>query len=470
MTTWARFACAAAILFLYGCGGSSTACDAGTCGMDSGVDGGTGCPALNGNVVTHTMDISSDETWAGDGTVHKWAFGATIKPGVTLTVAACAVVQITPGTSMTIRGAPGMPAHLVTQGTADQPVLFTSVPGSGPWGNIANYDENGSADLSYTTFENGGSGTYHGTSLDFRGGADPSTTSVPILKVDHVTIQNSVGTGLALEFGAGFTSDSTDLTVTGGGKVVGNPASAIEITMLPLATLPTLHISGNAVDQIVVTSAPGFAGGSHFVSRDLTIKNLGVPYYMYFDRVSVYDPAGSAPTLTIEPGVELRFDDYIMVGTTNISLNIDDPGRLVAVGTASQPIIFTSSKPTPAAGDWPGLWLRNAAGSQLQFASILFAGGPNGVVSANCKPPNSSDDAALMVGEKDATYLPSPSDFASVTITNSAGHAINAMWDTLGFGPDLTPAFNSTMYNGCAQTKNGITNGSCMGMEGCLVL
>jgi hypothetical protein len=108
----------------------------------------------------------------------------------------------------------------------------------------------------------------------------------------------------------------------------------------------------------------------------------------------------------------------------------------------------------------------------LQFATINFAGGANGVTSANCKPPNSSDDAALMMGEHDSNYIPSLSQFSSNTISNTATHAINAMWPAPTFGPDLTPAFTfSNIMNGCRQTKNEILGGTCMnGQTGCLVL
>jgi hypothetical protein len=462
----------AASFLLFGC--NNTPCDPTTtnCGTTGGTtgggDGGSSCPALTGAVMTHDQDINADETWAGDGTIHRWTFGAAINPGATLTVAACAVVQMGPGLSMTVRGSSSMAAHLVTQGTATQPVLFTGIPDGGAWGNLANYDSNGTIDLSYTTLQGGGSGTYHGSTVDLKGDADPSTTSVPVLRVNHVTITGAAGTGLVMESGAGFTADSTELTVTGGGAVTGNPGSAIEIQMQPAGTLPTLHVSGNAIDQILISAAPGYAGGSHFVSRDLTIKNLGVPYYMYFDRVSVTDPGGSTPTLTIAPGVELRFDDYLMVGFTNAPLSINQPGVLHAVGTAAQPIVFTSSKPAPAAGDWPGIFLRNAAGSLLQYASIQFAGGANGVVSANCKPSNSSDNAALFIGDPGASYIPNPSDFVSVTVANSASHGINAMWVAPAFGPDLTPAFTFDTIDGCRQTKNALPAG-CMSQEGCFV-
>jgi hypothetical protein len=222
-------------------------------------------------------------------------------------------------------------------------------------------------------------------------------------------------------------------------------------------------VSGNAHDAIRIVA------GSLYISRDLTLKNLGVPYYFVFDRVRITDrTSGTTPTLTIEPGVELRFDDYLLVGFVNPGL-ANQPGRLVAIGTPTQPIVFTSSKAPRAPGDWPGIFLFNAPGSRLEHVRIEFAGGRNGIVSANCKPAGTSDDAALLVGSKDHGYIPAAGDLASVTIASSKGHGINAMWQTSGaYAPDLTPGFSFSSINGCRQTKNGTTM-ACVGGPGCTV-
>jgi hypothetical protein len=142
---------------------------------------------------------------------------------------------------------------------------------------------------------------------------------------------------------------------------------------------------------------------------------------------------------------------------------------LIAVGTQAKPITFTSSKATPAAGDWPGIWLFNAAGSRLEHVTIDFAGKSNGIVSSNCKPAKSTDNAALFVGTKDHSYIPSATDFVAVAINNSASHGINAMWQTeADYAPDLTPAFTFSAINGCKQTKNATRRG-CPGGDGCAV-
>jgi hypothetical protein len=73
-------------------------------------------------------------------------------------------------------------------------------------------------------------------------------------------------------------------------------------------------------------------------------------------------------TLTIDPGVRV-------LASGDVGLYVE--GTLSAVGTASQPITFTSSNTTsPSPGNWMGLYLNGsgASGSQLSYVSIQDAG------------------------------------------------------------------------------------------------
>ncbi len=96
-----------------------------------------------------------------------------------------------------------------------------------------------------------------------------------------------------------------------------------------------------------------------------------------FAVCSPYTVVGSATvsqgaTLTIEPGVELRFDDgeWLEVGDGT-------QGSLVADGTADAPIVFTSSMPeTAERGAWHGLVFGDdtLAGSSVSNATVRFGG------------------------------------------------------------------------------------------------
>ncbi|NMH28544.1 hypothetical protein [Flavobacterium silvaticum] len=60
-------------------------------------------------------------------------------------------------------------------------------------------------------------------------------------------------------------------------------------------------------------------------------------------------------TLTLEPGVKFIANTSGAQGGTNVRLQVNKGGKLMAVGTASQPIVFTSDTEEP--GDWAGVFL-----------------------------------------------------------------------------------------------------------------
>lgn len=80
-------------------------------------------------------------------------------------------------------------------------------------------------------------------------------------------------------------------------------------------------------------------------------------------------------TLTIEAGVVLRFD-------TNVSFFVD--GTLTAEGTESDSIRFTSNSAQPNAGDWNGVFFRNAGAGTIKYAVVEYAA--TGITSTGTAP------------------------------------------------------------------------------------
>src|SRR5437764_12431359 len=89
-----------ALAWIAGCSSGGNSPDAGgtsDAGQPDGggdADAGPSCPALTGVEVRHQNDVTTDETWAGDGTVHHVVAGISVRPGATLTLAPCAVVHV----------------------------------------------------------------------------------------------------------------------------------------------------------------------------------------------------------------------------------------------------------------------------------------------------------------------------------------------------------------------------------------
>ncbi len=428
---------------------------------DTAVDTDTGstCPEPSGEAVEHTANVTNDEVWEG-GIEHVLPFDLQVSAGATLTIEACAIVSLAPRVTLSIRGesTEGQEARLVVKGDVDQIVTVRQHVEGSPWGAIRGFGAHSLLTFSYADISGGGADGVVPATI-WAAGDNDSQNPDPVLRVNHVTITKSGGHGVLLDAAGSFMEGSRDLTVTASGSATFPQPVAMFIR--PLESLPFGNYLGNRTDEILVHQ-------SLDVTESQTFPNRGVPIRFFGGRVLVTDPTDPFDeiTLTVEPGLELRFDGALILGGGRGAGN----AALIALGTDVAPIIFTSSAEADERqpGDWPGIWLRTAVGSQLDHVGIKYAGAISGLSSSNCKPIASSDDAALIIGDGSDEYLPVTATILNSTIINSAGHAINAAWTSDSFGPDVT-ASNSFGDNvGCTQTKNRLTAG-CGGNEGCLV-
>lgn len=81
--------------------------------------------------------------------------------------------------------------------------------------------------------------------------------------------------------------------------------------------------------------------------------NITLPAGNYILDGSLIVVNGS--TLTLEPGVKFIANTASSQGGTNVRVQVEQGGKLMAVGTAAKPIVFTSN--TQKAGDWAGVFL-----------------------------------------------------------------------------------------------------------------
>jgi len=115
---------------------------------------------------------------------------------------------------------------------------------------------------------------------------------------------------------------------------------------------------------LLLLSFPSNSSADTQVSGNITTNTTwtltGSPYIVTGD-VRIYLDTTSAATLTIEPGVEVRFN----AGAGLIIGHSSYKGALSAQGTESLPIIFTSNAASPAPGDWDGIYFTNATDDGL---------------------------------------------------------------------------------------------------------
>ncbi len=104
-------------------------------------------------------------------------------------------------------------------------------------------------------------------------------------------------------------------------------------------------------------------------------------------------------TLTIEPGVEVRFGG-------NFSLNV--LGKLVAEGAKDRMITFTSNKHVGEAGDWIGINFSKISDSQMSYCVVEYA--VNGIIVknssleiSNCEITKNLESGIKIIGNSSLT-------------------------------------------------------------------
>jgi hypothetical protein len=186
-----------------------------------------------------------------------------------------------------------------------------------------------------------------------KGGNTGGTCGVYIIygnaSITNSQLDGSGGSGVCLDHGSTLTLTDTLLT--------NNQGYAIDvIDPNDRFTLDNLSATGNLHNSV------GIEGGT--ITGPHTWPNSGITTYDLFYGYVTIAPTG---TLNIEPGVTVTFSD-----TRDITIQ----GTLNALGTATQPILFTGDTPTP--GLWSGLNFvgtpeKHAVG-RLSYATIEYGG------------------------------------------------------------------------------------------------
>jgi hypothetical protein len=116
-----------------------------------------------------------------------------------------------------------------------------------------------------------------------------------------------------------------------------------------LAVVRTAGTSAFSTESSIATSAAGLVN----VTTDITTNTTWTPANVY--KLAGFRKVANGATLTIEAGTKIVGD----FATTGSSLFVLRGARIVANGTATAPIVFTSSQPdgTRQPGDWGGLIL-----------------------------------------------------------------------------------------------------------------
>jgi hypothetical protein len=276
------------------------------------------------------------------------------------------------GTSLTVGDSDG---RVLVNGTSTG-VLFTSAedtPAPGDWNGFAVRDlDQGSVIEGLTLEYAGGNGSY---AVELEGSATWNNSIVRRSSQDGLRIDGTAlpsikgssfvdnfGRGVVITSNAGLAEEPTPSFANN--NMAGNGGVPV---VMPADELRHVAISntftGNGDDRIELTTDS--------IQLNATWSQLGVPYRV---KGNVTVAGVAAPVLTLAAGTVFQFDSVAQLRAGTSAL-----GSIVANGTATSRVQFTSSAAVPTDGDWPGILIgASGSASDLHDFTLEYGGAGGG--------------------------------------------------------------------------------------------
>ncbi|MDB4946654.1 MAG: putative secreted protein [Labilithrix sp.] len=340
-------------------------------------------PKNPSSVVVSDTVLKADATWTADKV---YLIGddfsiehhtLTVEAGTTICLYQRGKIQVGRGID---------PGEIHLNGTADKPIVITAPPSASDptrpdvfHGGIV-FDTFQGSTLSHVNIWYGGPGGGGASwAFELTNTAHGTDAAKPLL-VDHLTIGAVQTRGIRVGTDLGV-ADGSSIQLTGF-----VPPRAEDPALLAAAELEikstrsvakAITIAGASIPDAARHVSLTTLAADGKVGSDTDLVSFGLPY-RYENKTILQvqgpqnDPVGA--TLTIHEGVTLAMDGALVVGGTSGS----SMGNLVIAGTADKPVILTSTKPSPASGDWEGLYFVGGqfdpARSKIDHAELLYAG------------------------------------------------------------------------------------------------
>lgn len=152
---------------------------------------------------------------------------------------------------------------------------------------------------------------------------------------------------------------------------------------------PTLHASTNVFGTISKRTTWSVNGSPYIVTGTVTVASAG--------------------SLSIAAGATVKF---------NSGTGLIVQGPLTAVGTATSPVVFTTSSTSTARGQWTGIqFSQSVAGCKLQFAQISYA---TTAVSLTASSPT-IDHVTVTESSGDGIYVADGTSTTAFSFINANG-------------------------------------------------
>jgi uncharacterized repeat protein (TIGR01451 family) len=426
--------------------------------------------------------ISEDTTWTPAKSPYVLTCDVTVDPGVNLTIQPGTIVKFNSSTRQLI-----IKGSLTAEGISSSKIHFTSYyddnvggdtngdgnatsPTAGDWNQVDIYS-GGSATFEYVEMRYGGADNPEGMIFAQSGSSLSVTNSV----LEHsryygivtnnespVIIGNTISDcpydGIHI-FDA---EDAVPITPEVRDNVINNSGwRPIEITaendgLTGTRTITNNTGSGNTYNGILIRGK--FVG--------TTVLSADNGFYWLFTSSTVTIISGA--TLTLDPG------SVVKKGVDTSTLNsLRVYGTLVAIGTPSAPITFTSSSDgegrTPEAGDWDAVEIYSGGSATFEYVEMRYGSADNeGMISAHSGSSLSVTNSVLEhskyhgIGVSTSNHLISINRFNNIgsyavynaDTTNIQVKAENNWWGD-DSGPDPYGSGEGINYRTCRDPDTG---------------
>jgi len=299
----------------------------------------------------------NEETWLEQSCpyVIDGALSIQSSSGATLKIDAGNTILFTDGSQIEVAYNSGNFGTLIANGTENKPILFSSTsttPEAGDWDAILCYSgTTPSTSFQYCTFEYGGN---YSSSYGMVHLSDCKASFI------NCTFRHSKYDALRLSDDAEFVSFEN------------NTFENIIASNYPVSLYPNAAATIGTGNTFNTNLGVRIFGGTYTLAN-ATWRKLNIPYYI--DGTAEIQSTSGA-TLTIEPGTTIKFTQGSQI---EVAYNSGKYGKIIAQGTASEPIIFTSAAPDGAQsnGDWDAILLYEGtmSGTIFDNCKILYGGG-----------------------------------------------------------------------------------------------
>ncbi len=260
------------------------------------------------------------------------------------TLSGNALLTIEPGVKILFTGVNGgitveQNAGLKMVGTAADPIIFSGPVGNpniGSWYGFDIHSKRADNEFAYVQFLNGGSSSSYSV-INLWDGE---------IKMSNCTISGSLGGGVGINY-------NSKINVFTGNTIEKCAQMPIWTNILEgiIAISGSNSFLNNTQNYINISNATSVANNS-------TLTYQTIPYY-FESGLNI------SKTLTIQEGTVLSFG-------SGASCTIDDGGKLIANGTASNRITFTGN--VKETGYWNSIWINSTLACSLINCDIEYGG------------------------------------------------------------------------------------------------